>query len=75
LYTGLAAAKTTESHLSNAADALPDYARAIADIRHAYAEQFAFWYGAEMRWRDHPFWRSRLKVAHENARVPQASHL
>jgi flavin-dependent dehydrogenase len=74
LYTGLAAAETTESHLSNAADALPDYARAIADIRSAYAERLAFWYGTETRWRGHPFWRSRLQAAHEDARAPQAFH-
>ena len=74
LYTGLAAAETAESHLSNSADALPDYARAIADIRTTYAERLAFWYGTETRWRDHPFWRGRLKAAQENASVRQTSH-
>lgn len=74
VYTGLAAAEATESCLSNAADALSDYERAIADIRHAYAEQLAFWYGTETRWRDRPFWRCRIKAAHENAGAPQAPH-
>jgi flavin-dependent dehydrogenase len=62
LYTGLAAAETAERYLSNAADILPDYERAIADIRHAYAERLAFWYGTETRWADRPFWRRRLKA-------------
>jgi flavin-dependent dehydrogenase len=74
LYTGLAAAETAESHLSNAANALPDYARTIADIRTSYAERLAFWYGTETRWRDHPFWRGRLKDARENAGALQTSH-
>jgi flavin-dependent dehydrogenase len=63
LYTGLAAAETAERYLSNAADTLPDYERAIADIRHAYAGRLAFWYGMETRWADRPFWRRRLKDA------------
>lgn len=63
LYTGLAAAETTEGYLSKAADILPDYERAIADIWYAYAERLAFWYGTETRWGDRPFWRRRLKAA------------
>jgi flavin-dependent dehydrogenase len=74
LYTGLAAALTADDYLSNDAGALSDYAQTIADIRHDYAGQLAFWYGAETRWRDRPFWRCRMEVR-ENARAPQASRL
>jgi flavin-dependent dehydrogenase len=70
LYTGLAAAETTENSLSNAANALSDYERAISAIRYAYAERLAFWYGTETRWRDRPFWCRRIKAAHENASAP-----
>jgi flavin-dependent dehydrogenase len=63
LYTGLAAAETAERYLSNAADTLPDYERAISDIWHTYAERLAFWYGTETRWADRPFWRRRLQGA------------
>ena len=70
LYTGLAAALTADNHLSNAADALPDYARAIADIRSDYAAQLAFWYGTETRWRDRPFWRCRIETMQATARAP-----
>jgi flavin-dependent dehydrogenase len=71
LYTGLAAAETTENYLSNAAYTLSDYAQAIADIRRAYAEQLALWYGTETRWRDRPFWRCRIKAADERS-FPEA---
>ena len=30
--------------------------------------------GAETRWRDHPFWRERLKAAPESAGATQAFH-
>lgn len=70
LYTVLAAAETAEHYLSNVPNVLSDYERTIADIRHAYTERLAFWYGSETRWRDRSFWRCRVKAADDTIGVP-----
>ena len=59
LYTGLAAAEATDSHLRGDANALPRYRDTIAAIANAYRQHLALWYGMERRWPEAPFWKRR----------------
>jgi flavin-dependent dehydrogenase len=59
LFTGLAAAETTDSHLHGDAHALPRYRATIADIATTYRQHLTQWYGLERRWPDAPFWKRR----------------
>jgi flavin-dependent dehydrogenase len=59
LYTGLAAAETTDSHLRGDASALPRYREMIVLIADAYRKHLALWYGMEQRWPEAEFWKRR----------------
>jgi flavin-dependent dehydrogenase len=59
LYTGLAAAEATDSHLRGDADALPRYRQTIAVIGDTYRQHLALWYGMEQRWPKAEFWKRR----------------
>jgi len=59
LYTGLAAAEATDSHLRGDTSALPRYRDTIAVIANTYRQHLALWYGMEQRWPEAEFWKRR----------------
>lgn len=59
LFTGLASAEATDSHLRGDLDALPRYRATIDGIATAYRRHLAAWYALEQRWPEAPFWRRR----------------
>ncbi len=69
LYTGLAAAEAADRHLSGAGDAVRDYLHVLNQVYVAYRKHLEYWYAAESRWSDKPFWRRRSPAS----RVPLQS--
>lgn len=63
LYTGLAAAKATDRHLSGMSDALPDYLLTLNQVYAIYQQRLAYWYAGETRWSDKPFWQRRQSLS------------
>ena len=59
LFTGLAAAEATDSHLRGDTDALPRYRQTIGVIATTYRQHLTLWYGMEQRWPEAPFWKRR----------------
>lgn len=59
LYTGLAVSEATDRHLSGVSNALPDYLRTLNHVFVTYQKRRAYWYAAETRWSDKPFWQRR----------------
>ena len=59
LFTGLAGAEAVDRYLSGCDDALSDYVETVARIRLAYQRHISFWYRAETRWPQSPFWQRR----------------
>ena len=60
LFTGLAAADAADRCLRGEnEDALAEYRQTLRGIYKAYREHLYYWYGAETRWPDAPFWRRR----------------
>ncbi len=59
LFTGLAAAEAADRHLSGVEDPLPDYLQTLNQIYSTYKQHLSYWYGAETRWSDKPFWQRR----------------
>jgi flavin-dependent dehydrogenase len=59
LYTGLAAAEATDSHLRGDASAFTRYREMIAAIADTYRQHLALWYGMEQRWPEAEFWKRR----------------
>jgi flavin-dependent dehydrogenase len=59
LYTGLAAAETTDRMLDGDIAAGVEYAADLNRVWAAYDAHRTAWYGMERRWADRPFWRRR----------------
>jgi len=59
LFTGLAAAETVDRTLDSE-DAVPECCETLRSIYEAYRNHLAYWYGAERRWSQSPFWERRL---------------
>ncbi len=59
LYTGLAAAETTDRWLRGEATALDEYAVELEEVWRAYEGHLAAWYGQERRWPGSAFWARR----------------
>lgn len=63
LYSGLAAAEATDRYLSGVKDAVPEYLQAMNQVYDVYQQRLRYWYAAETRWNDKPFWQRRQSGA------------
>jgi len=63
LYSGLAAAEGADRFLRGMNDALPEYLLAMNQVFETYEQRRRYWYNAETRWSDQPFWRRRQSEA------------
>jgi len=59
LYTGLMGAQAADRCLSGDDDALREYGQALTQVHTVYRRRLAYWYGAETRWSNAPFWQRR----------------
>lgn len=58
-YTGLVAAEATDRYLSGMSDGLSYYLGTLNHVYATYQQNLSYWYSAETRWRDKPFWQRR----------------
>jgi flavin-dependent dehydrogenase len=59
LYTGMRGAQASDAAMNGSATALHDYSERLRQVRRAYLQHFHHAYGAEQRWANRPFWKSR----------------
>ncbi len=71
LFTGLAVAEAVDRHLSGAKDVRPEYLQTLNQIYSAYQHHLNYWYGAEERWSDKPFWQRRQPSSLNSPIQPQ----
>lgn len=64
LFTGLAAAEAADRCLrGDDHDALRNYRQSLRRIHDAYRRNLLYWYRAETRWSDAPFWQRRHSMS------------
>ena len=63
LTTGIRAGRAIHDALLGDADPVAEYARQLREFYGAYRRNLAFYYAAEERWRDRPFWQRRNQLS------------
>jgi flavin-dependent dehydrogenase len=59
LFTGLAAAESSDAHLRGDVDAFGRYRDTVGGIASAYRRHLSLWYAMERRWPEALFWKRR----------------
>ena len=62
LYTALFGAMAVDDLLTGAQPDLTPYAADLARVADVYDGHLRHYYGADPRWRDHPFWQRRIRA-------------